>query len=131
MSLEPAFQARLVEGDLQFVAPGPPARTVWISVWDMPAEFGPENTPEAVLAEFRAGASPAALQTFDEPGADMSERRCATWYPEYLEGRLQWSLYGYTVRTEGWVQTAFFGESADELDWALETWRSLRYQPRA
>jgi hypothetical protein len=131
MSLEAAFQGRLVDGDLQFVELGPPVRTVWISVWDMPAEPGPENTPEAVLAEFRGGASPAALQTFDEPGADVSERRFATWYPEYVEGRLQWSLYGYTVRPEGWVQSAFYGESADELDWALQTWRSLRYNPGA
>ncbi len=130
MTIEPEFGGRLVDGDLEFVAPGPPVRTIWISVWSFPPEPDPDNSPEAVLAEFRAQANPAVLQTFDEPGEDVAERRFATWYPEYVEGGLQWSLYGYTVRPEGWVQSAFFADSAEQLDWALETWRSFRFQPQ-
>jgi hypothetical protein len=130
MSLEPTFLGRLVEGDLQFVDPGPPVRTIWVSVWAMPPEPTSNESPEALLAEFRAEANPEAVHTFDEPGAELAERRFATWYPEFVEGVEQWSLYGYTVRPEGWVQSAFIAEGPNELEWAVETWRSLRYTPQ-
>jgi hypothetical protein len=43
--------------------------------------------------------------------------------------REQWGLYTYTVRADSYVQAVLLTDSPAELDWALSTWRSLRFTP--
>jgi hypothetical protein len=120
IEIEPTFQGRVDKGSLQLVDPGPPCRTIWVDVWGAP--------PTGHLDGIRARANPAALQRYDEVGADPKEHRFATWYPETVEGRRQHSLYAYTLRPEGCVQAAFIVDDPGELDWALKAWRSLRFR---
>jgi len=123
MELEPSFQGRVAEGSLQLLDPGPPTRTIWVSTWE-----SPPAVPEGPLADVRSHANPAAIERFDEAGADPTEHRFATWYPETVEGRNQWGLYAYTFRSEGYVQAAFIVDDPAALGWALDAWRSLRYR---
>jgi hypothetical protein len=123
IEIEPTFQGRMVEGVLQLVDPGPPTRTIWLSIWGVP----PTGTG-GVLDEIRTGANPAALERYDEMGADRTEHRFATWYPETVEGRKQWALYAYTLRPEGYAQAAFIVDDPAALGWALNAWRSLRFR---
>jgi hypothetical protein len=127
IDLDESFAGQVVDGDLQLVSPGPPVRTVWLALWYPPPEHGPEKLLEWVLAEV----NPNPTKRFDEGGADNDELRYASWYPEEIEGRAQWALYGYVVRRGSYVQAAFFSEREEDLDWALGTWRSLRFRAPA
>ena len=123
IEIDPMFKSRVVEANLQLVDPGPPTRTIWLSMWDAPPD-GSAN----VLADVRARANPAAVERYDEPGADPTEHRFATWFQETVEGRDQWGLYAYTFRPEGYAQATFIVDDPAALAWALEAWRSLRYR---
>ena len=125
IDLDESFQARVVDGSLQLVSPGPPRCTIWVNVWNPPED----ETPDQVLAPILEDAHPHPDQQFQETGADAAEIRFASWYPEDVEGTTQWGLYAYTIRPGSYVQAAFLCDTADELDWALAAWRSLRFTP--
>ena len=128
IELEDGFAGQVVDGDLHLVHPGPPPRTVLLAIWYPKQEHGPETLMQWVLAEV----NPDPVERFQEPdpdGSDPDELRYASWYPETVDGRTQYALYGYAVRRGSYVQAAFFADDAGERDWALETWRSLRYDP--
>ena len=91
-------------------------------VLEQPASSGPETLLGWVLAEV----NPTPLERFEEIGTDSDELRYASWYPEQVDGRQQWALYGYVVRRGSYVQAAFFCDVAADREWALATWRSLR-----
>lgn len=123
IELDPSFQGRVVEGDLQLLSLGPPIRTIWIAVWNPPVSQPVDQT----LADIVADVNPNPTRRFQESGADASERRYASWYPELQDGRKQWGLYAYTVRPGSYVQAAFLSDVEADLDWALRAWRSLRW----
>lgn len=117
IELSEDFRARTEEGALQLVGPG--GRTLWVGVQTPP----PTRAPEAILDEILQDVHLTPEQKFRESGSDSYEVRYASWYPE--DGR--WRLDAYTVRRGSYVQLAVLSEHAGDLDWALETWRSLRY----
>lgn len=123
IDLDESFRGRVVDGDLQLVSPGPPVRTIWLAIWYPDLDQGPETLLGRVLAEV----NPNPLEKFEEVGTDDGELRYASWYPETVDGRRQWSLYGYVVRRGSYVQSAFFCDRAEDKQWALDTWRSLRF----
>lgn len=123
IELDRSFQGRVLDGDLQLLSVGPPMRTIWIAVWSPPVSQPVAKT----LADIEADAHPSPRRHFSEVGADGIERRLGSWYPESVEGRIQWGLYGYTVRPGSYVQAAFLTDDESDLDWALEAWRSLRW----
>jgi len=123
IELDPSFQGRVVDGDLQLVSLGPPIRTIWIAVWSPPVSQPVDRT----LAGIAQDINPRPVQRFAEAGADDSERRLAGWYPEAVDGRTQWGLYAYTVRPGSYVQAAFITDVEADLAWALTAWRSLRW----
>lgn len=140
IDLDGTFAGEVVDGDLRLVSPGPPLRTILLAIWYPPPERSPEELMSWVLAEV----NPDPLERFQESGPDPDdpnpddpnpddpdpdELRYASWYPETVDGRTQWALYGYAVRRGSYVQAAFFADDAAERDWALETWRSLRHDP--
>ena len=127
IDLDESFRGRVVDGDLQFVSLGPPKRSIWVAVWSPPES----ESPDTVLAGIREDVNPSPLERFEEPGAGPGERRYASWYPERTEDGEQWGLYGYTVRRGSYVQIVLLGGSADDREWALATWRSLRFEPSA
>jgi hypothetical protein len=132
LDLDESFTGRLVDGDLQLFSPGPPARTIWLAIWYPGPEHGPETLMQWVLAEV----NPEPVERFEEighgeDGLDENELRYASWYPDEVDGRRQWALYGYVVRRGSYVQSAFFSETPEDKDWALRTWRSLRFTPAA
>jgi hypothetical protein len=124
IELDESFRGQVVNGDLQLVSTGPPPRTIWLALWYPPAEHGPEKLLEWVLAEV----NPDPLERFEEIGTDEDELRYASWYPEEGDGARRWALYGYVVRRGSYVQSAFFVDDPSEREWALTTWRSLRFR---
>ena len=125
IELDGSFRSRAVDGSLQMVSPGPPIRTVWIDVWGPPAH----RSPEEVLKEILHDVNPAPKLRFREAGADADELRYASWYAEMDGEREKWALYTYTVRAGSYVQAVLLTDSPTDLDWALSTWRSLRFTP--
>jgi hypothetical protein len=123
IDLDDSFSGQVVDGDLRLVSPGPPTRTIWLAIWYPPPEHGPETLLTWVLAEV----NPTPLERFEEVGLDAGELRYASWYPEEVDGRQQWALYGYVMRRGSYVQAALFSEVQADRDWALATWRSLRH----
>jgi hypothetical protein len=123
IDLDESFTGQVVNGDLQLVSPGPPPRSILLAIWYPPAEHGPEKLLEWVLAEV----NPNPTERFEEIGTDEGELRYASWYPEDVDGGRRWALYGYVVRRGSYVQSAFFSPRAEDRDWALDTWRSLRF----
>jgi len=125
IELDGSFKSRTVDGSLQMVSPGPPIRTIWIDVWGPPAH----RSPEEVLEELLQDVNPAPERRFREAGTDPEELRYASWYAETYGEREHWALYAHTVRAGSYVQVALLTDSPTDLDWALTTWRSLRFTP--
>lgn len=121
IELDDSFAARLVDNDLQFVSAGPPPRSVWLAIWSPPEELDADE----VVAMIRADLHPEPVASFDEVGDD-DRPRLASWYPETVEGRTHWGLYGYSLGDGAFVQSAFLVPDDTHLPWALEAWRSLR-----
>lgn len=124
IDLEDGFSGQVVDGDLQLVHPGPPPRTIWVAIWYPGPEHGPETLMQWVLAEV----NPDPVERFEDIGTDEGELRYASWYPEDVDGRRQWALYGYVVRRGSYVQAAFFSNRESDKQWAVDTWRSLRFR---
>ncbi len=123
IDLDESFAARVVDGDMQLVSAGPPVRTVWLAIWSPPPEMPLQEVAHTVRAEQRSD----PVERFDESSGD--EVRLASWHCENVDGRVQWGLYGYTIRQGTYVQSAFIGDDAAERQWALDAWRSLRFMP--
>ncbi|KAL2808582.1 hypothetical protein BJX63DRAFT_435948 [Aspergillus granulosus] len=124
IAIDTSFTRRIVDGDLQFVSPGPPVRTIWLGIWSPKNESIPET-----LDRLKLHMHPSPQQRFQEPGTDLGELRYASWYPEIVGGRHQWGLYAYTIRRSSYVQATFLCDDPAQLEWALATWRSLQYGP--
>lgn len=131
VELDEDFADRVVEGDLQFVSPGPPPRTVWIAL------FSPDGEdPAQVVAEIERNAPEETEQVFREGGPDrdaqdQGERRLAVWLAEDIDGHRQHALYAYVARPDQLLQAAFISDDAADLHWALAAWRSLRFSVEA
>jgi hypothetical protein len=123
IALDASFAGRIVDADLQFVSQGPPVRTVWLAIWSPKSESIPET-----LDRIKLHVHTSPEQRFEEAGTDPNERRYASWYPHVVGGRHQWGLYAYTVHQGSYVQAAFISDEPDGLEWALFTWRSLRFR---
>ncbi len=120
IEIDDTFTARVVGNDLQLVSPGPPPRSAWLAVWSPPEDMD----VDAVVAMIRGDMHPDPEQSFEELD-DAGRPRLASWYPETVEGRTHWGLYGYTLGAEAFVQSAFLVPDPSLLPWALEAWRSL------
>jgi hypothetical protein len=123
IDLDPTFDGRVVDGDLQLMSVDPHVRTIWLSIWSPPAT----ESVDDLLRGIRDDAHPNPVQRYSEGGSDEHEQRFASWYAENVDGRRQWGLYAYTVRPGTFVQAAFLTDYESDLDWALEAWRSLRW----
>jgi hypothetical protein len=124
IDVDESFRGRVVDEDLQLLSLGPPVRTIWIAVWSPPPTLPPAEILDGILQDVH----PSPHQRFREGGADPEELRYGSWYPETDDGREQWGLYGYTVRPGSYVQAALLTDAPDDLEWALTTWRSLRFR---
>jgi hypothetical protein len=123
IELDGSFRSRIVDGSLQMVSPGPPIRTIWINVWEPPARGSLEDVLEEILQDV----NPSPERHFREAGSDAAELRYASWYAEVDGEREQWGLYAYTLRAGSYVQAVLLTDTPADLDWALSTWRSLRF----
>jgi hypothetical protein len=123
IDLDGEYLSRLVDSNLQFVAPG---RTIWIAVWNPPADQTPEVTLKGIKRELPNPSPDGKLEEWSE---DRLEVRYASWYPEPGSERTQYSLYGYTIRRGSYVQSALMSDSPKDTPWALTVWRSLSYDP--
>ncbi|HKW69724.1 MAG TPA: DUF2185 domain-containing protein [Candidatus Dormibacteraeota bacterium] len=127
IDLDGDYERDIVEGQLRFRAPG---RTIWLNVWSKPG-VDVSETLAWIRAEART-AHPKDAEEFEELEAD--EARYASWYSEPGTRALQHSLYGYTIRPGTYVQSVLISDPPGDRDWALNTWRSLRYirdEPKA
>ncbi|GAA4918213.1 hypothetical protein LX16_4547 [Stackebrandtia albiflava] len=124
IDIDDSFRGRVVAEDLQLVSPGPPVRTIWVAVWRPSAERSVAELTEFICQNVH----PDPVRRFEEPGSDPEERRYGSWYPETVEERTQWGLYGYTIRRGRYVQSAYLTDEPSDLDWALGAWRSLRFE---
>ncbi|SHE92945.1 hypothetical protein [Streptoalloteichus hindustanus] len=122
IDLDGTVVGRVIGANTRFTGFG---RTVWAAVWDLPAVEPPAET----LAWLKTGARPHGLRGFEEPGSDDEELRYASWCRETAAGQDRYGLYAYTVRPTSYVHTAFLATVADDLDWAVTAWRSLRHRP--
>lgn len=123
IEVDDSFASRVVEDDLQMVSQGPPIRTIWAATYSPPKKQGAKE----LIALVKEEAPSDPMETFEETGAESSELRFASWVHETVEGRAQWGLYAYTARRGAVAQLALISEAESDLDWALETWRSLRH----
>ena len=122
IDLDAEYASRMVDGSLQFVGGG---RTIWITVWTSPAEGSPEVTLEGLKRDV-VNSSPKGK--VEELSPDRLEHRYASWYDEPGVRGTQYSLYGYTVRRNSFVQSVFISDSPADTEWALTLWRSISYQ---
>ena len=120
IDLDGDYDRAIVDGQLRFMTPG---RTIWLKVWRKPG-LEVSATLTWIKAEARE-AHPKEAVEFEELQGD--EARYASWYSEPGIRGTQHSLYGYTIRTGTYVQSVMISDSPQDRDWALETWRSLRY----
>ncbi|MER5185728.1 DUF2199 domain-containing protein [Streptomyces sp. NPDC002896] len=117
--------ARFADGADQFAGLG---RSVAVTVF---ADDTLGRTPEEFLAALLAGA-PDRL-----PGQRLTEHlprgvRHAFWLTPRDHGRERHELYGFTVPTGGTAAGVFCTyESADDISWAQQVWRSLRWDGAA
>jgi len=124
IDVDDSFASRVVDDDLQLVSPGPPMRSIWVATYSPPKKQGAKD----LIALVKDDAPEDAVETFEEPGSDERELRFATWTHESVEGRDQWALYAHTARRGALVQLAMISDDESDLEWALQTWRSLTYQ---
>jgi hypothetical protein len=122
IDLDNEYITRVVGHNLLLVAPG---RTIWIAVWNLPADQAPEATLEGIKRELP---NPSPDGSVEEWSEDRLEVRYASWYPEPGDRGTQYSLNGYTIRRRSWVQAALISDSPRDTEWALAVWRSLSYQ---
>jgi hypothetical protein len=93
---------------------------VWLAVWSPPGDLD----IDAVIEMIRGDMHPDPVLSYEEQDA-AGRPRLASWYPETVEGRTHWGLYGYTLGDGAFVQSAFLVPDPALLGWALDTWRSL------
>lgn len=125
IEVDESFTARVVDGDLKMVSEGPPMRTVVVSVLVPPASIPPFE----VLA--KAGAAPDDVTVLDTVGhGGDDEARIGHWCREDSgDGTgVQYSLYASTARRGQLVQIVFVSDDADDKEWALGCWESLKFQ---
>jgi hypothetical protein len=124
IDLDEEYERRVVEESLHLIARSA-SRTIWLAVWEPPEE----QDPATVLASIKEDVNPDPDWFTEEEGADSGELRYASWYSEQGEREPQYALYAYTVRRGSYVQAAFISNDPADRDWAIATWRSLRYSP--
>lgn len=125
IDLDGEYLSRLIDHNLQLVAPG---RTIWIAVWNPPEDQAPEAILEGIKGQLP---NPNPVGRVEEWSEDGLQVRYASWYPEPVNARTQYSLYGYTIRRGSCVQSALISDSPKDTEWALSTWRSLNFDSRA
>lgn len=122
IEVDDSFASRIVGDDMQMVSQGPPVRTIWAATYSPPKKQGAKE----LIALVKEEAPKDALETFEETGEESNELRFASWVHETADGREQWALYAHTARRGALAQVALISEAESDLDWALETWRSLQ-----
>ncbi|MEV3993533.1 DUF2199 domain-containing protein [Streptomyces sp. NPDC049837] len=113
--------ARFADGTDHFADP---VRSVAVNVFE---DDTPGRAPSDFLAALLAGA-PAApeSQRLTEPLPDG--QRHAFWLTPAEHGRERHELYGFAAHADGTAVGTFCTfEAADDLAWALHTWRSLQH----
>lgn len=119
IDLGDAFQRRVDGGDVMFWLP---PRTVYASV------FGTNDVEaEEAIARMLEARPGTPVQTFDrvEPGLAGH----AYLLPEG-EGRDRyWGLNTWTAARRSVACVTFYFEDLDDLDWALDAWRTVRCAP--
>ena len=119
IELDDAYRRRVDGGDVMFWLP---PRTVYATVYATD-DVGAEEA----IARMLAGRPGTPVQTFDrlEPGLAGH----AYLLPEG-EGRGRyWGLNTWTAARGSVACVTFYFERLDDLDWALDAWRTVRPAP--
>jgi hypothetical protein len=117
VELSAGFASRVLDGSLQFAAPG---RTMITDVHGTPARWAPEKVHTMVTK----GALTQAGQLREDDGEEL---RRAFWAQSTLEGRQQHELYGFVIRRGSFVRVTCMYDDPEHLAWAVEVWRSVRF----
>ena len=123
------FTGFLSNGALQLVSVNKPPRRVWVDILN-----APEPRPgiaSLMVKDIRLAAKdlPAGAVEYGDTQGEPDEHRIAFWFEEHTEGqRGYWTLYAYAIRDNSFVQAAFLS-TRPEPDWALASWKSMRYAP--
>ena len=119
IDLDDAFRRRVDGGDVVFWLP---PRTVYATVY-----ASGEAGAEEAIARMIEGRPGTPVQAFDraEPGIAGH----AYLLPEG-EGRGRyWGLNSWTAARDSVACVTFYFDQLDDLDWALDAWRSVRCEP--
>ncbi|HEV3168572.1 MAG TPA: hypothetical protein VGZ22_31490 [Isosphaeraceae bacterium] len=115
--LDDGFERRLEDGSLCFSRPG---QTVWVAVYDagyveprMSVEsfYDPSRQPDRVWEREEPGLYGRASMLLEQGG----EPRC-------------WTLTALTASPLSIALFSFYFDDDDDLAWALDTWRSIRFR---
>ena len=107
------------EGELVVRSPG---RLIVVSPWDA----APDLTPEEALAQLRADEHPAPVEEHADESADGTAR-WAFVLDETDDDHRYLGLYGYVLAPTEWLQLAVLVDHELDRAWAVDTWRSVRY----
>jgi hypothetical protein len=107
--------SRLVDVAMRFTGPG---RTVHLEAFDMPSATTVEDAVAAML-----DGAPAGL------AGELSERdgelvRHAFWLETEVDGQTEHDFSGVVARGTAVLSVTCVYDEAEDLDWALATWRS-------
>ena len=111
------FTSAVHDGSLRFVAPG---RTVIVDEFDTP----PDESVDDVLAMMLDDAPTTEGGLTERADGEL---RHACWTATVVDGHTQHELYGMVIRPGTTLQVTCIHDDPDDHDWALRTWRSVRY----
>jgi hypothetical protein len=86
------------------------------------------DDPAEELARLLTHAAAIPPERIDEIG-EHGELRHAHWSAKRARDRTDWALEGYTVTARGLVRSTFLFEDPEDLQWAIDGWRSVRPRP--
>jgi hypothetical protein len=111
------FTSGVHDGSLRFVAPG---RTVIVDALNTPSA----DAVDDVLASLLDRAPTGEDQLTERAGDEL---RHAFWTVAVVDGRAQHELYGTVLRPGTAIQVTCVHDDPDDHEWAMQTWRSVRY----
>ena len=116
IDLDAAYQRRVDGGDVMFWLP---PRTVYASVYATA-----DVEAEEAITRMLAGRPGTPVQTFDRAEPGLAGH--AYLLPEGEGKGRYWGLNTWTAARGSVACVTFYFEQLDDLDWALDTWHSVR-----
>ena len=118
MVVEDGYRRRTEADNLVLWAPG---KTIWVS------EFAHEQSREAMMLELKDMAPSVREATFVDPREDVL--RYAYLAPKADGDQRAWGLMTFCVASSEYIVVAFYFDDRRQLDWALDCWKSIMYDP--